>query len=72
ESASAPLETATKSAGRYTTGSRSRQASASESAFTEEPMQTTSQMEEPSHLEFKTGAEDQLIIQSSQHPEWFS
>nr|GEV50746.1 hypothetical protein [Tanacetum cinerariifolium] len=53
-----------------TTGSRSRQASASESAFAEEPVQTTSQMEEPSHLD--TGTEDQPIIQSSQHPEWFS
>nr|GEX19630.1 hypothetical protein [Tanacetum cinerariifolium] len=38
----------------------------------EEPVQTTCQMEEPSHLEFDTGAEDQLIVQSSQHPEWFS
>nr|GEV91428.1 hypothetical protein [Tanacetum cinerariifolium] len=37
ESTSAPLETATRSAGRSTTGSRSRQASASESAFAEEP-----------------------------------
>nr|GEX69107.1 hypothetical protein [Tanacetum cinerariifolium] len=37
-----------------------------------EPMQTTSQMEEPSHLEFDTGTEDQPIVQSSQHPEWFS
>nr|GEV73678.1 hypothetical protein [Tanacetum cinerariifolium] len=37
ESASAPLETATKSTGRSTTGSRSRQALASKSAFTEEP-----------------------------------
>nr|GEU75291.1 retrovirus-related Pol polyprotein from transposon TNT 1-94 [Tanacetum cinerariifolium] len=44
ESASAPSETATKSAGRSTTGSRSRQASANY----------------------------QPIIQSSQHPEWFS
>nr|GEY22494.1 hypothetical protein [Tanacetum cinerariifolium] len=35
----------------------------------EEPMQNTSQMEEPSHLEFDTGADDQPIIQSSQHPE---
>nr|GEY85204.1 hypothetical protein [Tanacetum cinerariifolium] len=49
ESASAPLETATRSAGRSTTGSRSRQASASKSAFAEEPVQTTSQMDEPSH-----------------------
>nr|GEZ93490.1 hypothetical protein [Tanacetum cinerariifolium] len=35
-------------------------------------MQTTCQMEEPSHPEFDTGAEDQRIVQSSQHPEWFS
>nr|GFC52578.1 hypothetical protein [Tanacetum cinerariifolium] len=40
---------ATRSAGRSTTGTQSRQLSASESAFTEEPMQTTYQMEEPSH-----------------------
>nr|GFB16546.1 hypothetical protein [Tanacetum cinerariifolium] len=46
--------------------------SASESALAEEPMQTTFQMEEPSHLEFDIGVEDQPIIQSSQHPEWFS
>nr|GEW24805.1 reverse transcriptase domain-containing protein [Tanacetum cinerariifolium] len=72
ESASAPTETATRSAGRSTQGSRSRQASASESALADEPMHTTSQMEEPSHPEFDTGAEDQPIIQSSQHPEWFS
>nr|GEU82671.1 hypothetical protein [Tanacetum cinerariifolium] len=72
KSASAPTETATKSVGRSTQGSKSRQASASESALAEEPMQTTSQMEEPSHPEFDTGAEDQPIVQSSQHPEWFS
>nr|GEU57934.1 hypothetical protein [Tanacetum cinerariifolium] len=72
ESASAPSETATRSAGMSTKGSRSRQASASKSALAEEPVQNTSQMEEPSHLEFDTGAEDQPIIQSSQHPEWFS
>nr|GFA02726.1 hypothetical protein [Tanacetum cinerariifolium] len=29
-------------------------------------------MEEPSHPEFDTGAEDQPIVQSSQHPRWFS
>nr|GEX15249.1 hypothetical protein [Tanacetum cinerariifolium]GEY15401.1 hypothetical protein [Tanacetum cinerariifolium] len=29
-------------------------------------------MEEPSHPEFDTGADDQPIIQSSQYPEWFS
>nr|GEW55115.1 hypothetical protein [Tanacetum cinerariifolium] len=72
ESASALMETAIRSAGRSTQGSRSRQVSASESDIVEEPMQTTFQMEEPSHPEFDTGAEDQLIVQSSQHPEWFS
>nr|GFD04836.1 hypothetical protein [Tanacetum cinerariifolium] len=54
ESASAPLDPATRSAGRSTTGSKSRQASASESAFAEEPVQTTSQIEEPSHPVFET------------------
>nr|GEY29925.1 hypothetical protein [Tanacetum cinerariifolium] len=61
KSASAPTKTATRSAGRSTQGSRSRQASTSESALVEEPMQTTSQMEEPSHPEFDTGAIDQPI-----------
>nr|GEW20517.1 hypothetical protein [Tanacetum cinerariifolium] len=42
ESASAPMETTTRSAGRSTQGSRSRQALARESALAEEPMQTTS------------------------------
>nr|GEZ97466.1 hypothetical protein [Tanacetum cinerariifolium] len=46
ESASAPTKNATRSAGRSTQGSRSRQASAS--------------------------VEDQPIVQSSQHLEWFS
>nr|GEV32167.1 hypothetical protein [Tanacetum cinerariifolium] len=72
KSASAPLQTATRSAGRSTTGSKSRQVSASESAFAEEPVQTTSQIEEPSHPVFETGVEDQPIVQSSQHPKWFS
>nr|GEV35448.1 hypothetical protein [Tanacetum cinerariifolium] len=72
ESASAHTETATRSAGRSTQGSQSRQVSTSESDFTEDPMQTTFQMEEPSHPEFDTGTEDQPIVQSSQHPEWFS
>nr|GEZ84121.1 hypothetical protein [Tanacetum cinerariifolium] len=68
ESTSAPLETATRSACRSTTGSKSRQVSASESAFAEEPVQTTSQMDEPSYPVFETGAADQPIVQSSQHP----
>nr|GEX92019.1 hypothetical protein [Tanacetum cinerariifolium] len=55
ESASALTKTATRSAGRSIQGFRSRQASTRESALTEEPMQTTSQMEEPSYPEFDTG-----------------
>nr|GFA18211.1 hypothetical protein [Tanacetum cinerariifolium] len=46
--------------------------SASESAFAEEPVQTISQMNEPSYSVFETGADDQTIVQSFQHPEWFS
>nr|GFA68558.1 hypothetical protein [Tanacetum cinerariifolium] len=71
-SASTLSEPATESVGRSTTGSQSRQLSASESAFAEEPVQTTCQMEEPSHLVFEAGADDQPIIQTTQHPEWFS
>nr|GFC41908.1 hypothetical protein [Tanacetum cinerariifolium] len=71
KSTRAPLKPAARSAGRSTTGSKSRQASASESAFAEEPVQTTSQIKEPSHPVFETGAKDQLIVQTSQHPEWF-
>nr|GFB78784.1 hypothetical protein [Tanacetum cinerariifolium] len=71
-SASTPSETATGSAGRSTTGSQYRQLSTSESAFAEEPVQTTCQMEEPSDSVFETGADYQLIVQTSQHPEWFS
>nr|GEX13708.1 hypothetical protein [Tanacetum cinerariifolium] len=53
ESASAPKEKATRSAGKSTQGSKSRQTSTSESATAEEPMQTTHEMEEPSHPELK-------------------
>nr|GEZ64628.1 hypothetical protein [Tanacetum cinerariifolium] len=38
----------------------------------EEPVQTTCQMDEPPHSMFETGVEDQPIVQTSQHPEWFS
>nr|GEV82114.1 retrovirus-related Pol polyprotein from transposon TNT 1-94 [Tanacetum cinerariifolium] len=72
ESASTITKIATRSASRSIKGYRSRQASASESALAEEPVQTTFQMDEPSHLEFDTCAEDQPIVQSSRHPEWFS
>nr|GEV42821.1 hypothetical protein [Tanacetum cinerariifolium] len=71
-SAGTPSEQATESAGRSTTGSQSRKLSASESAFVEEPVQPTCQMEEPSHPVFETGAEDQPIVQTSHHPKWFS
>nr|GEU38541.1 RNA-directed DNA polymerase, eukaryota [Tanacetum cinerariifolium] len=60
------------SAGKSTQGSKSRQTSVIESATAEEPMQTTFEMEEPSHPEFETGADDQPIVEPSQHPEWFS
>nr|GFA65622.1 hypothetical protein [Tanacetum cinerariifolium] len=72
ESTGTPSEPATRSASRSTTGTQSRQMSASESAFAEEPMQTTCQMDEPPHPVFETGVEDQPIVQTSQHPEWFS
>nr|GEW29682.1 hypothetical protein [Tanacetum cinerariifolium] len=42
------------SAGKSTKGSKSRQASASESAFAEEPVQTISQIKESSHPVFET------------------
>nr|GEZ93808.1 hypothetical protein [Tanacetum cinerariifolium] len=72
ESASTPSEPATRSAGRSITGTQSKQISASKSVFVEEPVQTTCQMDEPSHPVFETGAEDQPIVQTSQHPKWFS
>nr|GFA05879.1 hypothetical protein [Tanacetum cinerariifolium] len=54
KSASTPSEPATKSASRSTSWTQSRHMSASESAFTEEPVQTTYQMDEPPHPEFET------------------
>nr|GFC01011.1 hypothetical protein [Tanacetum cinerariifolium] len=45
---------------------------ANEFAFAEEPVQTTCQMDEPSDPMFETGADDQPIVQSSQHSDWFS
>nr|GFA11815.1 hypothetical protein [Tanacetum cinerariifolium] len=53
-------------------GKEPESASAPKSAIAEEPMQATFEMEEPSHLEFEIGADDQPIIEPSQHPEWFS
>nr|GFB96985.1 hypothetical protein [Tanacetum cinerariifolium] len=71
-SASTPSEKATKGAGGSTKGTQSRQQSASESALAEEPVQTTCQMEETPLPVYETGADEQPIVQTSQHPEWFS
>nr|GEY38526.1 hypothetical protein [Tanacetum cinerariifolium] len=69
ESVSAPKEKATRSTGKSTQGSKSHQTSASESATAEDPMQTTHEMEKPSHLEFKTCADDLPMEEPFQHPE---
>nr|GEZ64758.1 hypothetical protein [Tanacetum cinerariifolium] len=70
ESTSAPKEKATKTTGKSTQGSKSHQKTASESAPEEEPIQTTQDLEEPLHQEFKTCAtDDQPIIEAYQHPE---
>nr|GEW55267.1 hypothetical protein [Tanacetum cinerariifolium] len=54
-------------------GSKSYQKTARESAPAEEPMQTTQDLEEPTHLKFETGAtDDQPVAEASQHPDWFS
>nr|GEU39102.1 hypothetical protein [Tanacetum cinerariifolium] len=72
ESTSAPKEKATKTTGKSTQGSKSHRKHASKSELAEEPMQTTQDLEEPSHQEFETGAADDLpITKASQHPEWF-
>nr|GEW05530.1 retrovirus-related Pol polyprotein from transposon TNT 1-94 [Tanacetum cinerariifolium] len=69
ESTSAPKEKATRSADKSTQGSKSRQTSASESTPADELMQTTYEMEEPSHPEFEAGVDDQPMAKPSQHPE---
>nr|GFC37186.1 hypothetical protein [Tanacetum cinerariifolium] len=58
-SASTPSDKASKCAGGSTTGSQYRQRSASESAYAEEPVQTTCQMEETPLPVYETGADDQ-------------
>nr|GFB53510.1 hypothetical protein [Tanacetum cinerariifolium] len=66
ESTSAPKEKATRTTGKSTQGSKSQQRTASEFAPAEEPLQTTHDLEEPSHQEFETGAaDDQPIIEAS-------
>nr|GFC08185.1 hypothetical protein [Tanacetum cinerariifolium] len=71
-SASTPSERATKGAGGSTTGTQSRQHSTSQSAHAEEPVQTTCQMEETPLPVYETGTDEQPIVQTSHHPEWFS
>nr|GFD32023.1 hypothetical protein [Tanacetum cinerariifolium] len=43
-----------------------------ESAHAEEPVQTTCQMKETPLPVYETGVDEQPIVQTSQHPEWFS
>nr|GEY61307.1 hypothetical protein [Tanacetum cinerariifolium] len=62
ESTSTPKEKATKTTGKSTEGSKSHQKTASESAPAEEPMQTTQDLEEPSHQEFETGAQTSTVL----------
>nr|GEX72341.1 hypothetical protein [Tanacetum cinerariifolium] len=72
DSTSAPKEKATRTTGKSTQGSKSQHRTASESAPAEEPLQTTYDLEEPSHQEFVTSAaDDQPLTEASQHPEWF-
>nr|GFB58395.1 hypothetical protein [Tanacetum cinerariifolium] len=72
KSTSALKEKATKTTRKSTEGSKSHQKTASESAPSEEPMQITQYLKEPSHQEFETdAADDQPITKASQHPEWF-
>nr|GFB55794.1 hypothetical protein [Tanacetum cinerariifolium] len=54
ESTSTSKEKASKTVGKSTKGSKSHQKTASESAPAEEPMQTTQDLEEPSHKKFET------------------
>nr|GEV65002.1 hypothetical protein [Tanacetum cinerariifolium] len=72
ESTSAPKEKASKTSGKSTERSKSHQKTASESVPAEEPMQTTQDLEKPSHQEFETGvADDQPVAEASHHPKWF-
>nr|GEZ05841.1 hypothetical protein [Tanacetum cinerariifolium] len=67
ESTSALKEKVTKTIRKSTKGSKSHQKTASESAPAEEPMQTTQDLEEPSHQEFKSGAVDDQPIAEASH-----
>ncbi|GKD96718.1 hypothetical protein Tco_1380615, partial [Tanacetum coccineum] len=72
ESTSASKEKTSKTTGKSTEGSKSHHKSAGESAQAEEPRHTTKDLEEPAHLEFKTGVtKDQPDKETSQLPDWF-
>nr|GEV91622.1 hypothetical protein [Tanacetum cinerariifolium] len=69
ESTSDPKEKASKTIGKSTEGSKSHQKTTCKSAPAEEPMQTTQDLEEPSHQEFETcAADDRPTAEASQHP----
>nr|GEZ26062.1 hypothetical protein [Tanacetum cinerariifolium] len=66
ESTSAPKEKASKTTGKSTEGSKSHPKTANQSVPVEELIQTTQDLEEPSHQEFETGAaDDQPIAEAS-------
>ncbi|GJU93331.1 hypothetical protein Tco_1318087 [Tanacetum coccineum] len=72
ESTGAPKEKSSKTTGKSTEGSKSHYKSAGKSALAEEPRHTTKYLEEPTHLEFKTGVtKDQPAEEISQLPNWF-
>ncbi|GJW20656.1 hypothetical protein Tco_0031278 [Tanacetum coccineum] len=59
--------------GKSTEGSKSHHKSAGESVQVEEPRHTAKDLEEPAHLEFKTGVtKDQPDEETSQLPDWES
>nr|GEW75485.1 hypothetical protein [Tanacetum cinerariifolium] len=60
ESTSVLKKKATKTTGKSTEGSKSHQKTASEFAPAEEPMQTTQDLEEPSHQEFETATHESI------------
>nr|GFC68927.1 hypothetical protein [Tanacetum cinerariifolium] len=53
-------------------GEQASASTPSDKATKEEPVQTTCQMEDTPLSVYETGADDQPIVQTSQHPEWFS
>ncbi|GKE87434.1 hypothetical protein Tco_1564909 [Tanacetum coccineum] len=72
KSTSTPKEKTSKTTGKSTEGSKSYHKSVGESAQAEEPRHTAKDLEEPAHLEFKTGVtEDQPNEETSQLPDWF-